>query len=483
MKTIFLFLILGLLTHTAMSQTVEEAVTLAENESGFGVKAAALGNAFTAIADDYSAIYWNPAGLAQMKMQQMYGSLNHLKLSTDATFLGNKSSLDQGFTKFQSFGYVYPFPTRRGSLVLAMGYQHIKDLNQIVQFSGFNPNSNDLAFSIYNDLGYNGLTLAFDRDLNITQNIKEEGHLSQWSIAGAIDLSPTFSAGATINLVTGSSDYRLKYLQEDAKGTNSYDIYDNNNQLIENFYYNYYQLEQLIATDYSGFEFKLGGLWRLNPNLRVGGTITFPMTLSIEESWTFSDELSYDVYSIADDVTYRFVEPYDSLGRFDYNIKIPFKFDFGLAYTFKNLLLSASARYVDWTQLKLEKSDDASSAYETYFTQQNEQVPLLLKDVLSYSFGAQYTVLNNKLQLRAGYRYVPSPIKESDKTYDKKYVSFGVGLLVSPNTQIDVALIRGTYETDKYYRYDWDYDASIDPMVTHETYQIDQLKVGLRYNF
>ncbi|MCD6374967.1 MAG: hypothetical protein J7L94_05530, partial [Caldisericaceae bacterium] len=285
MKGKFFFLIF-IFTVSLWAQNVEEAVNLVENETGFGVKAAALGNAFTGVADDYSAIYWNPAGLAQIKMQQIYGSLNHLKLQTDATYLGNKSTFDQGFTKFQSFGYVYPFPVRRGSLVLAIGYQRIKDLNHVVQYSGFNPNSNDLAFSIYNDLGYDGLILPFDLDLNISQSIKEEGHLSEWSIGGAIDLAPNFSAGATINFLGGGSDYRLKYLQEDAKGTNAYNIYDNNDQLIENFYYNYYQLEQLVNTDYSGFEFKLGGMWRLDNSLRVGGNITFPVKLSVEETWT-----------------------------------------------------------------------------------------------------------------------------------------------------------------------------------------------------
>jgi len=482
MKGKFLFLIL-IFTVSLWAQNVEEAVNLVENETGFGVKAAALGNAFTGVADDYSAIYWNPAGLAQIKMQQIYGSLNHLKLQTDATYLGSKSTFDQGFTKFQSFGYVYPFPVRRGSMVLAIGYQRIKDLNHVVQYSGFNPNSNDLAFSIYNDLGYDGLILPFDLDLNISQSIKEEGHLSEWSIGGAIDLAPNFSAGATINFLGGGSDYRLKYLQEDVKGTNAYNIYDNNDQLIENFYYNYYQLEQLVNTDYSGFEFKLGGMWRLDNSLRVGGNITFPVKLSVEETWTFSDELSYDIYSISDDVTYHFVEPYDSVGKFSYNIKVPFKFDLGISYSIKNLMLTAAGRYVDWTQLKLERDDNTAEWYETYFTRQNDQVPLILRDVFSYSAGAQLALFNNRLQLRAGYRYVPSPLKDVDKKVDKRYFSVGAGFAAAENTQVDVAFIRGVYEADKYYRYDWDYDQTLEPMQTKEKYQMDRLQVGIRLNF
>ncbi len=48
---------------------------------GFGSRAIALGGAFTAVADDYSAVYYNPAGLAlqdgsSMTMEYNYGSPN-----------------------------------------------------------------------------------------------------------------------------------------------------------------------------------------------------------------------------------------------------------------------------------------------------------------------------------------------------------------------------------------------------------------------
>ncbi len=467
---------------TLSAQTVEEAVNLVQNENGFGVKASAMGNAFTGIADDYSAIYWNPAGLAQLKKQQIYSSMNHLKLKTEATYLGNKSSINQGFTKFNSFGYVYPMPVTRGSMVFALDYQRIKDLNHVLQYAGFNPNSNDLGFSIYNNLGYNGLFLPFDLDLNISQNIREEGHLSHWSFAGAIALAPNFTAGVAVNIIGGSSDYRLKYRQEDAKGTNSYDI-ELNGQIVENFYYNYYQIEQLITTDYSGLEIKVGGLTQVNDNLQLGGTITFPINFSIDESWTFADELSYDIYSIANDMTYHFIDPYDSVGTFSYELQIPFKFDVGLSYTLKNLLLAASARYVDWTQFKLKKGDNTPAWYSTYFTKQNDLVPLILKDVFSYSLGIQYSLFKNRFQLRAGYRYVPSPIKVVDKKTDKKYYSFGMGFRTGENTQIDLAWIHGYNEAIKYYRYDWDNNQTLEPMTTKEKYFSDRIQFGLRYNF
>ncbi len=46
---------------------------------GFGIRAMAMGNAFTAVADDFSAVYYNPAGLSQksgheVELNVMYGA-------------------------------------------------------------------------------------------------------------------------------------------------------------------------------------------------------------------------------------------------------------------------------------------------------------------------------------------------------------------------------------------------------------------------
>ena len=35
------------------------------NLNGFGAKAVAMGGAFVGLADDYTAVFWNPAGIAR----------------------------------------------------------------------------------------------------------------------------------------------------------------------------------------------------------------------------------------------------------------------------------------------------------------------------------------------------------------------------------------------------------------------------------
>ena len=102
MRAIYAGLINIMLISCLMAQSAEDAVNLLEDEQGFGLRATAMGNAYTALSDDYSGIYWNPAGLAQIKVGQFSGSLSNINFKSDATFLGNKESENQSSTKFQS---------------------------------------------------------------------------------------------------------------------------------------------------------------------------------------------------------------------------------------------------------------------------------------------------------------------------------------------------------------------------------------------
>ena len=51
---------------SVQSQTAADAIRIINNETGFGARAMAMGGAYTAVANDFSAIYWNPAGLASI---------------------------------------------------------------------------------------------------------------------------------------------------------------------------------------------------------------------------------------------------------------------------------------------------------------------------------------------------------------------------------------------------------------------------------
>ncbi len=457
MKRLLLTLFTIFLTTQLQAQTADEAVELLEDENGTGLRATALGNAFTAVADDYSAIYWNPAGLAQIRQGQVSASLYNSAFNNRASYLGSELDDSRTFTKFQSFGMVYPFPVVRGSFVLALGYQKVRDFDDFVRFSGFNTESNGLTF-LYGETG-NYDEYPFDRNIRQSHSLFTDGNLSQWSLGGAIDLSPNFSAGLTLSFYGGSSSYTSDYLQEDI-----------NNVYTSPIDFDQYTYQQKINSDYSGFELKAGGLFHLSKNIRLGTVITFPTSITVDESWSENDVLRYDNGD---------TEAYDlGAGEYDYIIKVPFKFSAGLAFHNRFGLLSGSVDYRDWSQLKYDSPSDRDPADYSDLLDENKYLRSDYRAVLSYSVGSELNILNTGLLLRGGYRYVPSPLKNQGTEFDKTYYSFGLGYVVDGNTSVDMSYVRGSYERRAAY-----YNNNPNVWETEESIETTKLLFGLKFHF
>lgn len=82
--------LVGLAVPEAGAQNVSRAGTTAAPflEIGVGPRAAALGGAFTATADDATALYWNPAGLAQMGAGEVVSAHSEWLTDVSHDYLG-----------------------------------------------------------------------------------------------------------------------------------------------------------------------------------------------------------------------------------------------------------------------------------------------------------------------------------------------------------------------------------------------------------
>jgi len=72
-KTITLILLTSIfLTHPVRAEVDFDYLHGSDLGIGIGARAISMSGAFTAIADDASAVFWNPAGLAQLADNQVY---------------------------------------------------------------------------------------------------------------------------------------------------------------------------------------------------------------------------------------------------------------------------------------------------------------------------------------------------------------------------------------------------------------------------
>jgi long-subunit fatty acid transport protein len=455
MKIYILLTVLLLSLNSIYSQTPEEAVGFLENENGVGTRAQAMGNAFTAVADDYSATYFNPAGLTLLKTHELSGDLYHLKLNNQAVFEGNTLNDDRTFSKFRSLGLAYRFPTTQGSFVLSFGYNRFKDYDDFLYFNGYSPESNGLEFELEDDEG-NLDYYPFDRDVLQSEEIYQEGNLSAWSIAGGIELSPSFALGATVNFYSGKSRYLFDFYQDDID--NVYNEYPAN--------YATYELHNRIDSKFAGWGLKVGGLFHLSKTFRLGLAIDLPSTLEVSERYASNDALYFDdEYSSELDL---------GSGEWLYLVKYPYKVSGGIALDMNDLLVAGSFDYRDWSQVEFdipgefEYSDD----YDDLLSE-NNFFPELFRATFSYAAGAEYRFKGSGLKLRGGYRYVPSPLLDEDEKLKREYYSIGFGYDIDKN-----ATLNFSYTTGKWKRSSFD---SYTPSGTSEKVESTRFSAGITF--
>ena len=456
LKYFTLVAIVGL-TNWGFSQNAFDAVRIVQDEIGFGARALGMGGAYTAVANDYSAIYWNPAGLADVKYSEFFGELSHLNFKNEATFANQLTDNSENYTRLRSLGLALPFPTQRGSFVVALGYNRVRDFDQNLLFSGFNTQSNDVSFDLEDQQG-NTNTYPFDKEVQQTEQIMDEGGLKQWSFAAAIALSPNFTAGITANIYKGKDDYLFTFTQEDIE--NNYNIFPGDFQS--------YQLNQKLLTDYSAFNLKLGGMFKVNRNVKIGAAIGLPTTFSVHETYSSDDLIIFD-----DD----FEDPYDyGTGEFKYDVKTPMHFDGGISFSNRNLTLAASMRYRDWSQTEFDIPDNQldNSDYRDLL----DLNPVIRQDfraTVQYNLGGEIYLEGLNARLRGGYSVYPSPLKNASSDMDKKYISAGVGFKVDRNVNLDLTYLRGSWKQES--------EDSYTPGGTLEDITLNRFFVGLSYNF
>lgn len=421
-----------ILSVSLIAQTPDEAVNLLEDETGIGVKALGMGNAFVAVANDYTATYWNPAGLTLLRQSEVSADLYHIKFMNEATFSGNTIQDEQAFTKLNSLGLAYKFPTMRGNFVLSFGYNRFKDLEDFMYFSGYSGLSNNLEFELENENGEYDY-YPFDSDVLRTEQITQDGNLSAWSIGSGLMLSENFALGLTVNFYTGSSHYVFDFFQDDVD--NLYNEYPAD---FESF-----ELNQRIDSEFSGWGIKLGSLYHMSDHLRFGFTVDFPSRINVLENYGYRDVLYFD-----DGYASEYEE---EPGEWEYAIIYPFKFSGGVALDMGLLMVAGSFEFRDWSQVKFDKPDGRTMDQDYQdLLNENSYFSDLYREVLSYSGGAELRVPGTGIKLRGGYQYVPSPFAGASEEQDRQYFSAGFGYDADESAAFNVSIRKGFWKRSTY---------------------------------
>jgi long-subunit fatty acid transport protein len=430
------------------AQFAEDAYRYSSTGLGIGARALGMGGAYIGVADDYSATFWNPAGLAQLRRLEFTGGLTNTSVSNSANFLGNTTSATNSSTALNDLGFVFPFPTEQGSLVFSAGYNRTNDFTSALSFSGFNSQSSILPYLFDPDVRYDipyGVGLEdTSENINILKNVnqqgdvRETGSMGTWAFSGAIDVQKDLSFGLTINVMSGTYTYIRNYIEADTR--NSYSDprptvpIDSAYLKFDKFY-----LNSNLTSDVTGVNAKFGMMYRFGDVARLGLTIQTPSTFTIHEDYSDGGSSVFDGGYIptAGGVAYNQLR-YNAYN--DYSVETPWVFGAGISYSpFNGLLLSGDLEYTDWTQIQWADN----SALE----QDNISLKQTFRSTADYSVGGEFAIPKTDLRVRAGYAFKPSPYAGDPSSYGQKLVTAGAGVLLQDNIMFDVAALFGSWKT------------------------------------
>jgi len=419
-----------------------------------------MGNTVVGVADDFSALFGNPAGLSQQRDYEFSAGLSRLGYGNDVTFFGNKTTDNDNAMSLNNLGIVYPIATVRGGLTFAFGFGRVANYTSIASFNGYNssssiiptivPSTNTYSYSdadyksfydnsipyqlwladIFTDTvnGIEKLVPQILKNVQQTGTIREGGGMNNWSFGGGIDIAPNISLGVTLNFTSGSYTYDRTYQESDPNNLNLLVV---NNV---NTYLNQFIWQSTITDDITGFNALLGLMYRKPGLYRIGFTVKLPTTYEISETFT-------DDYSSTFKSDYNTAYQMSTNGITSYKVTTPTVLSGGISVQpFEWLLFAGDAEYTDWTQMEFDTDNPD-------LIQENQNIKNWMRETWNLRGGAEATIFNWGLILRAGVESKPSPWKNDPSSYDQLTYTAGIGILIDASSTINASFAYGNWNT------------------------------------
>ena len=391
----------SLLTAVCSAQVEEMAIG---KTFGVGARTMGMGGASLGLADDFTALYWNPAGIAQIQKFELFTGFSHNTAIADTYFTGDavKTGTSRSQLRLNSIGFVYPFQTSQGGLAIAFGYNRQQNFDYQTEVQGIDP-------SVGNE--FSGLTVA-DRNTN-------SGGIGIWSFGGSVFISKHILIGGSIDFWEGESLHELDTAAKDSKGIDSE---------LASFRY-----DDEIERKYSGISGRVGILVNLTDAISLGLTLVAPTELVVDEFWREYTEAFYDDGEETSDA---------ASGVQAFDIERPYEVGAGLAVKLldKQLILAGDVQFTDWTQTRYDPApaDNISDDNFEKFYATTVQARL----------GLEYRIPSIATHIRLGYLRDPIPFRYTQvDTHD--LFTAGVGKIFEDSLKVDVTYLLGGWAQEQ----------------------------------
>ncbi|MDE0554174.1 MAG: hypothetical protein OXI24_08170 [Candidatus Poribacteria bacterium] len=371
---------------------------------GVGARSMGMGGASLALSDDFTALYWNPAGMAQIQKFEMFSSLSHNTAIADTYFTSDavKTATSRSQMRLNSIGFVYPFQARQGGWAIAFGYNRPQNFDYQTAIQGIDPSSGT---------EFSGLA--------VNETDVYSGGIGIWSFGTSVYVSKHILIGGSLDFWHGNSLNEL-----DVTAT---DIVDIDRELAR------FRYDDEIDREYSGVGGRIGLLAHLTDEISLGVNVVSPVELGVDELWYQSTIADYDDGERSSDT---------ESGALVYDIERPFEVGTGIAVKLfdKQLIFAGDLQLTDWTQTRYDPApaDDISQDnFEEYYA-----------TTLQVRLGVEYRIPIITTHIRLGYLRDPSPFRYTEvDTHD--FLTAGVGKIFEDSLKLDVTYVLGGWAQER----------------------------------
>jgi hypothetical protein len=442
---------------------ITDAIRMYDNYYTGTARSLGVGNAFSSLGGDMGAIAINPASIGVYQSSEFSFSPGLLSFNNQSTYYGTKTKDNNYDFNFPSIGLVLSPKLSSSSdwkgFNLYFGYNKVNNLNNCYTIKGIATSSLMDEFVYYaNGKEYYNLDSYFEQQAfnlavidtipgkptsyyspyqNIPllqrRTIETNGSIGEYSFGIGANYNHTLYFGLTFNIRSGY--YEDIYHHQET---------DMDNAITDSYYMFNYKLQ----TNVSGFNAKIGLIFRPVEPLRLSVSIHTPTVLKLTQEM-------YTSMSVVDDNDNYYEEyPRDSQGyrigklEDNYRVTTPFRTVFGASFMFGEVgLISVDYELADYSKIKLSNADFSDIAAQT-----NDDIKDRLRMTNNIRGGVEFKL--SSLYIRGGIAYYQSPYKSNQLNKDANTFVYSCGLgYRSGNFFIDLTYSL-TQRSEKYYLYE-----------------------------
>jgi hypothetical protein len=500
-------IILGLVVFSAngYSQNFLDAYRYSANIYSGTARFTGMAGSFGALGGDFSTSSVNPAGLGTFRANDFSFTPTFSFNNATSKYLGNSGTDNRFAFGIGNIGLVTTFrgtgQSDKTSLVnfnFGVGYNKLRDYNSNVYTTALNTtssitdqfaadanalvqsygltspdmltipdpyNSNLDPFVNYGTgawpaiLAWNSFLVDALTDGSFTSpllvgeavyqsnSISTKGSLGEYTLSFAGNVSDKFYFGGTIGIqdlyYSKTSEYTEDIVGSSASG-------------FQNLLY-----RQTLETVGSGYNFKLGFIYKPIQRLRVGVAFHTPTFFDLKDSYNSYMSSQFDV---------GYADAYSPNGEYDYSLITPYRFIGSVAYLYQDkLAINVDYERVNYPSMKLRDGGDGYS-----FHVENNEITQTFNASNNIRVGAEFH--QGALYFRGGYAFYGTPYKSGyyNDNANTTVIAAGVGLR-SSTFYMDFAFNNITSKNESFLYGNQD--------VVKDTYKQNQVVFTLGYRF